>query len=54
MSSIAEDEIRGRADSCNRAEQRSLKFSTKTGGGVGGNRATVSSQALSTHGHSNL
>lgn len=54
MWSIAEDEIRGRADSCKRAEQRSLKLSTNTGEDRGGNRANVSLQALSIHGQSNL
>lgn len=54
MNSTADDEIRGRADSCKRAEQRPLKLSTNTGEGVGGNRATDSSQALSIHGQSNL
>lgn len=54
MYSIAEDEICGRADSCKREEQRSLKLSTNTGGAVGGNRASASLQALSTQGQSNL
>jgi hypothetical protein len=54
MCSIVEDEIRGRADNCERAEQRSLKLSTNTRGAVGGNRATVSLQALSIQGQSNL
>lgn len=54
MWSSAEDAIRGRVDNSNRAEQRSLKLSTNTGGDVGGNRASVSLQALSIHGQSNL
>ena len=54
MCSMAEDDITGRAKSCKSAEQRSLNLSTKAGGVVGGNCASVSSQALSIHGQSNL
>jgi hypothetical protein len=54
MHSMAEGDITGRAKSCESAEQRSLNLSTKTGGVVGGNRVSASSQALSIHGQSNL
>lgn len=49
-----EDEITGRAERCNNIEQRSLNLLTKIGGGVGGNSANASSQALSIQGQSNL
>lgn len=54
MHSMAEDEISGRAKSRKSAQERSLNLSTKTWGGVGGNSANLSSQALSIHGHNSL
>uniref|UniRef100_A0A2P2KTG5 Uncharacterized protein LOC105118571 n=1 Tax=Rhizophora mucronata TaxID=61149 RepID=A0A2P2KTG5_RHIMU len=54
MYSRAEVEITGRAESCKSAKQRSLYLSTNTWGEVGGNSASLSSQALLTQGHSNL
>lgn len=51
---MAEGKITGRAKSWMRADDLSLNFSTKTGGGIGGNCASVSSQILSIHGQSNL
>lgn len=51
---MAEDEITGSADSCKSADDLSWNLLTKSGGGVGGKWASVSSHALSIQGQSNL